>query len=1148
MERLLPSSPNSRHRDRLSAKLSSLWKKPKLASNKRNAGTALVLFRDSEESPDSLAKIDSGSNSDRYNQLWLQAEQLLSDGSESDKYCAEKFKKYLSPSNGAFIADGEAYIEELQALVAKKQREADANALKVTIGSKTYVVRDLASKIIVWLNRLKEVGDVAVSFDPTHAALPWAAFRFLLQAVTINNEHAGKLLIGLERITSLCLRCRIHHQLYLSEKRPALSDNVTGPLKTSIITLFKEILSFISMSVEYCERGLFEKTIKGTFQPDKFSARLTALEDEAEKVERAANNCYHLSVISGLESVTDQFSELHSILDQGFCRVDDALNGVWTSMQANEYIDMLKWISDIPYQSDYENARASRLTGTCEWLLRHEKYAQWRDSSCSTTLWLHGIPGAGKTRLATRVVDDISSTLDTTSNSEGFAYFFCDRNRSDRQDPGSVLRSLIRQLSSKPEIVRAKSGQSELDIMDCTRQRYHGKKATGFASSRFTIEECRDLLNDISKGYAQITVLIDGLDECDHKSRHLLIDALDDVVSTSPGLVKVFIASRDDDDIKQKYGGGHNLRIQASDNQADIDKYVAHKIDQTKWCRTGMPPEMRDEVIQTFRRKSQGMFQWVVLHIDSLLELDFAHLVYEHLDGLPEGLKASYDDIYESIDKRKRYIADRAFQWMMCSWKPLTPFELAIAVFQSPDGPFQPDVDVGAVIDMVLKTCKNLVMVEMGENFDICRFAHLSVQEYLESYHFDPIQANDLVLSVHLRYLFHLKQPITKRYSPEDNDWTERMMVWDQQARPFAGAISEATRNLMVRFLDSPFKGSSAYDIWIESLSVFQGSGSSVSMYDSSVLEGLPWLACVVFEFYDVLVEWLRSGLLKPEDMIVNGRSPLFFTYPHKDPLIWNTLVEFGAGVNGMVHYGWTPLIFAASLVGGYRDAKPLLEHGADPNLVFEDSCSVPVPALHKACQTREAKMISLLLEHGADINKNVRHVGTPLQVTIFEKQWALCQILIKAGADLNGYGRYVWTPLMTALKRKNMGIARLIIASGADINAATPDGGTALHAAISSTKHGVKLLVEKKANMNLYSTRYGSPLYYAFVVQKKAKLSRMLRMAGADLDTAHGEYENAEAVAALRAMDWKILDSRRKRRHKNKDPEEPGSRRFSFP
>ena len=48
-------------------------------------------------------------------------------------------------------------------------------------GGQTVILRDLFSKIVVWIDRFREIGDVAVQYDPVHAALPWAGVRFLLQ-------------------------------------------------------------------------------------------------------------------------------------------------------------------------------------------------------------------------------------------------------------------------------------------------------------------------------------------------------------------------------------------------------------------------------------------------------------------------------------------------------------------------------------------------------------------------------------------------------------------------------------------------------------------------------------------------------------------------------------------------------------------------------------------------------------------------------------------------------------------------------------------------------------------------------------------------------------------------------------------------------
>ncbi len=56
--------------------------------------------------------------------------------------------------------------------------------LKWSKGKDAIVLRDIFCKISTWLQKLVEVGDVVASYDPGHAALPWAGIRFLLKVHT----------------------------------------------------------------------------------------------------------------------------------------------------------------------------------------------------------------------------------------------------------------------------------------------------------------------------------------------------------------------------------------------------------------------------------------------------------------------------------------------------------------------------------------------------------------------------------------------------------------------------------------------------------------------------------------------------------------------------------------------------------------------------------------------------------------------------------------------------------------------------------------------------------------------------------------------------------------------------------------------------
>jgi len=69
-----------------------------------------------------------------------------------------------------------------QAMASKRDR-----AWKVTWGGDVIVLQDIALKIIQWVDKFKQIGDIVVQYDPGHAALPWAVFRFLLQVCIIET-------------------------------------------------------------------------------------------------------------------------------------------------------------------------------------------------------------------------------------------------------------------------------------------------------------------------------------------------------------------------------------------------------------------------------------------------------------------------------------------------------------------------------------------------------------------------------------------------------------------------------------------------------------------------------------------------------------------------------------------------------------------------------------------------------------------------------------------------------------------------------------------------------------------------------------------------------------------------------------------------
>lgn len=62
-----------------------------------------------------------------------------------------------------------------------KQMLCEDKRWTFTFRGHTVRLRDEADNVILWLDRFKHVGDIAVNVDPIHAGLPWAGIRLLLE-------------------------------------------------------------------------------------------------------------------------------------------------------------------------------------------------------------------------------------------------------------------------------------------------------------------------------------------------------------------------------------------------------------------------------------------------------------------------------------------------------------------------------------------------------------------------------------------------------------------------------------------------------------------------------------------------------------------------------------------------------------------------------------------------------------------------------------------------------------------------------------------------------------------------------------------------------------------------------------------------------
>jgi len=185
-------------------------------------------------------------------------------------------------------------------------------------------------------------------------------------------------------------------------------------------------------------------------------------------------------------------------------------------------------------------------------------------------------------------------------------FFYCKRDgEASRRKPLTVLQAIIKQLS----LFQPDGLPNEIF------NRYKADQKKDFPAGRSGVlqwEEYKALLLSLLNMYPQTTIIIDALDELDldyeSKHRHLLLELLNDVVLQCDSLVKIFVASRDDQDIVMELKKVPNLFIKATDNLKDIERYIIREFETDKrFSRAPWSPELKNIVYAELCKKANGM-------------------------------------------------------------------------------------------------------------------------------------------------------------------------------------------------------------------------------------------------------------------------------------------------------------------------------------------------------------------------------------------------------------------------------------------------------------------------------------------------------------------------------------------------------------
>ncbi|KAL5380194.1 hypothetical protein DPSP01_007994 [Paraphaeosphaeria sporulosa] len=331
-------------------------------------------------------------------------------------------------------------------------------------------------------------------------------------------------------------------------------------------------------------------------------------------------------------------------------------------------------------EEDHTSFNEIRATykDTAKWIVKNEKIKDWMHADNPTTpiVWLTGMPGAGKTILASSLISECQSKATCITS-----YFYCHYEGQGCNTAVDVLKGLMHQLLDQyPDM-----------LPPC-----HTKRTGSGEPVLRSIERAKKLFEDFCSIPEKMFIIIDGLDECEQLERKQLLDFLVGMVTqcdtSEPGKLRVMVVSQEYGDIKRALHNPSSSKIVPSivsmsetDNRHDIHNYVRIWVDRIAVKHEPFDDEAKEYLHNLTVARAKGMFLYAKLVMDNLFQQptrgDLLDAVSEN--NFPDGLKEAYERIVKRI-KRTHAVewpkVKKLLGWMVCAQRQLAWREIQVAL------------------------------------------------------------------------------------------------------------------------------------------------------------------------------------------------------------------------------------------------------------------------------------------------------------------------------------------------------------------------------------------------------------------------------------------------------------------------------------
>ncbi|PKX95976.1 ankyrin [Aspergillus novofumigatus IBT 16806] len=741
----------------------------------------------------------------------------------------------------------------------------------------------------------------------------------------------------------------------------------------------------------------------------------------------SVNGCRLLSRTSDdvLKLIRQQLEQFRAIqtLEADTLRILDFVQDQKRAIQVNTEREsrrsILDWVSTLKHDQKHQLIQASRAPNTGTWILHENEFIRWRgDSSPSNVLVCHGIPGSGKTNLASIIIDELLNSSSTEASPVAFFYF--DHQDHSTQGTSEVLCCMLRQLLEKLPAIPS-------PVAELFQKSGH--------KGQMPLHECERLLTDIASGLRCTYLVLDGLDESE--DRKSLLQSIKNIIQSHQ--VRLLVTSRPHiPDLVDLFQQHPNIRIEA--HEEDLKTYLYRELDQGGIYDIA-DQDFANRLVQNLTQGAEGMFLLPVLRLRTILKEPTLGEMEDRITDLSHSLSGAFADTISRIQRlpeSRSRLGMGALMWLTYTPRALRAAELSDALATQRaqnvvNSKYRPTTKT------ILECCQGLAIVD-AEGY--IRLAHYTIQEYVGEHWKDFFpQAEAQIAVTCLRYLvFENFQngPWLTEGDIKSNMETYPFLAW---AAMYWGQFAQRTETdaevwrTLFAFFSSPAAMATANQI----RQYLMGRNSNYWNADE----------CSSFS---ALHHASRHGL---ERAIIQ-------------------LLDSGAyDVNELTSMGSTPVIHAAA--GGHvLTTRSLLARGADPYLRnwYGD-------ALHCAVESDKAATVRELVCWGMDPNGR-SYLACALDGDSASAFAALVELGadIASQSAFKSHGHLFFT---AALWGCDEIIALMLKQGWVNIGLRNGKGLTALHcAAAAANLTSVRILLDAGADIGAMDDGGRTPLEFA--------------------------------------------------------------------